>query len=114
MYASPLSSSVTSEVLVKPSLLPYPSPKQKAQEAPAFSRLPVKRDDGWDAAPVGIAISQWHWLLLYSDRIVGIARETEKVVFDEKLPLVSRTRGQAVSRLTKLLGTQRESDRSVR
>jgi hypothetical protein len=27
--------------------------------------------------------------LLYSDRIVGVSRETEKVVWDEVLPVVS-------------------------
>ena len=40
--------------------------------------------------PVSIAITQWHWLLLYSDRVVGVARESEKVVWDEMLPLVSQ------------------------
>lgn len=38
--------------------------------------------------PLSIAITQWHWLLLYTDRLVAVARENEKVVWEEALPLV--------------------------
>jgi hypothetical protein len=37
--------------------------------------------------PVSLAITEWHYLLLYTDRIVGIAREDERIVWDEALPL---------------------------
>jgi len=82
LYTSLLSTTAAPEILVKPSLVPYPT----STPGPAFSRnsAPSTTD-----VPLNIAISQWHWILLYSDRMVGISRETEKVVFEEKLPLVS-------------------------
>lgn len=34
-----------------------------------------------------MAISRWHWLFLYENRIVAVSRETEKVVWDETISL---------------------------
>lgn len=85
LYTSPLPSSPSTDILIKPALLPYPS---LDSAGPAFVRSPLK-SPGQTAIPISVVITQWHWLLLYSDRIVGVSRETEKVVWDEVLPVVS-------------------------
>jgi hypothetical protein len=85
LYTSPLPSSPSTDILIKPSLLPYPS---LDSAGPAFVRSPLK-SPAQTAIPISVVITQWHWLLLYSDRIVGVSRETEKVVWDEALPVVS-------------------------
>jgi hypothetical protein len=40
-----------------------------------------------DTIPISITITEWHYLLLYVDRIVAISREDETVVWSESLPL---------------------------
>jgi hypothetical protein len=87
LYTSPLNSTPSSEILVKPSLLPYPS--LDSSNSPAFDRALSAASPAAPPVPVSIAVTQWHWLLLYPDRIVGVARESEKVVWNEALPLVS-------------------------
>ena len=88
LYTSPLASTTTPEVVSKPSLVPYPPAPGSAQ--PSFNRSTAAPDA--TPVPISVAISQWHWILLYTDRIVGIARETEKVVFEERISLVSSMR----------------------
>jgi hypothetical protein len=85
LYTSPLASTTTPEVVAKPSLIPYPPAPGSTQ--PGFNRSPAAPEA--TPIPINVAISQWHWILLYTDRIVGIARETEKVVFEERISLVS-------------------------
>ena len=40
---------------------------------------------------MAVSITRWHYLLLYSDRLVAISRESEKTVWEEMLPLVCFT-----------------------
>lgn len=86
LYTSSLSGSPTNDILSKPSLLPFPS-LEDASPAPAFSRAPAASPIP-APVPLSIAITQWHWLLLYPERLVAIARENEKIVWEEQLPLV--------------------------
>lgn len=79
---------------MKPSLLPYPP--LESSLATTFSRNAPAITPGLPPIPVSIAITQWHWLLLYPDRVVGVARESEKVVWDEMLPIVRDLRSRLV------------------
>ena len=42
--------------------------------------------------PISIALTGFHFLLLYKDRVVGVSNLNDKVVYEEVLPLVSRSR----------------------
>ncbi|PWN40101.1 hypothetical protein IE81DRAFT_325904 [Ceraceosorus guamensis] len=65
-------------VLVSANLLPYP----------AVSALEEQGEDGAVAEiPLSIALSEFHFLLLYQDRITGISALDDRVVFEEALPL---------------------------
>lgn len=89
LYHSQLLSSATPDILHKPSLLPYPpAPVVETTPTTAFRRgQQPTTPSGPAPIPISMAISKWHWLLLFDDRIVAISRESEKVVWDESLPL---------------------------
>jgi hypothetical protein len=78
---------MTPDILTKPSLLPYPS--RDGRPVPAFNRTSSTKNPEHNPVPISIALTKWHWILLYQDRILGIARENGKVVYNEPLPLVS-------------------------
>jgi len=40
--------------------------------------------------PQSIALTEFHFILLYKDRIAGVCSLDEKLVYEESLPLVSR------------------------
>ena len=82
LYASSLSTTPTSEILQHPTLIPYPP----SSSTPAFARSSAQANTA-DSIPISITITEWHYLLLYVDRVVGISREDEKVVWQESLPL---------------------------
>ncbi|WWD16593.1 hypothetical protein CI109_101021 [Kwoniella shandongensis] len=96
LYTSSLATSPSSEILPKASLLPYPSFEQPAA-TPAFSRQAGPTSPSLPPIPISIAITQWHWLLLYNDRVVGISRENEKIVWEEALPLAGDERAIGLS-----------------
>ncbi|WWC87797.1 uncharacterized protein L201_002689 [Kwoniella dendrophila CBS 6074] len=85
LYTSSISTSLSNDILTKPSLIPYSSFDNPS--TPAFNRNVPVSSPVTPPIPTAISITQWHWLLLYPNRIVGISRETEKVVWDEQLPL---------------------------
>ncbi|WWC68724.1 uncharacterized protein I206_102658 [Kwoniella pini CBS 10737] len=87
LYTSPIATSLSNDLLTKPSLIPYPS--FDTPSTPAFNRNVPASTSSRSPIPIAVSITQWHWLLLYSNRIVGISRETEKVVWDEQLPLAT-------------------------
>jgi hypothetical protein len=62
------------------SLLPYPS-----------------FDSGEPEPPLSISLTQFHFLLLYKDRLVGVGNLDDRVAYDERLPLNGRetVRGMA-------------------
>ncbi|WRT65614.1 uncharacterized protein IL334_002559 [Kwoniella shivajii] len=85
LYTSSIATTLSNDILTKPSLIPYPS--FDTSSTPAFNRNVPAASPSLPPIPVAVAVTQWHWLLLYQNRIVGISRETEKVVWDEQLPL---------------------------
>ncbi|WVQ94630.1 hypothetical protein IAU59_001710 [Kwoniella sp. CBS 9459] len=87
LYTSSIATSLSTDILLKPSLLPYPS--FDSSPAPAFNRRAPVVSPGLPPVPLAVAITPWHWLLLYSDRVIGISRENEKVVWNEQLPLAA-------------------------
>ncbi|GMK58572.1 hypothetical protein CspeluHIS016_0600140 [Cutaneotrichosporon spelunceum] len=88
LYHSSLSSNPTTEVLYQPSLLPYPTPP--AAEGPpstTFRRNAAPVPETPAPVPISFAVSEWHWIFLYDDRVTAVSRLSEKVVWDEPLPL---------------------------
>ncbi|WVR03897.1 hypothetical protein IAU60_000896 [Kwoniella sp. DSM 27419] len=95
LYTSSLATQLSSDILLKPSLLPYPSLDRPS--GPTFSRQAAAAASNSPPVPLAVAITQWHWLLLYSDRVVGVSRENEKVVWNEQLPLAMDERAIGLS-----------------
>ena len=86
LYNAAISATPTPEVFHKASLYPYPPAPEPASTGPAFSRSPPKPTSP-APVPISFVVTQWHWLFLYNDRIVGVSRETDKVVWEEPIPL---------------------------
>ncbi|KAL7419717.1 tethering complex subunit [Cryptotrichosporon argae] len=84
LYHAGIASSPSTETLEKASLLPYPAAAPETP-APAFNRAPAASDG--PQIPISVVITRWHWLFLYADHVVAVASETEKVVWDEALPM---------------------------
>ncbi|EIW66818.1 hypothetical protein TREMEDRAFT_40794 [Tremella mesenterica DSM 1558] len=95
LYASPIAASSGGDILPKPSLLPYPLSDESTP--PPFSRTAVSTTPRLPPVPISVSITQWHWLLLYPTRIVGISRESEKQVWEENLPLAVDERATGLS-----------------
>ncbi|ODN76696.1 hypothetical protein L202_05330 [Cryptococcus amylolentus CBS 6039] len=83
LYTSSLSEGPANEILNRPSLLPYPA----SEEEPAGFSRHITPSAAVPAVPIDVAITRWHWLLLYPDQVVAISRENEKLVWEERLPL---------------------------
>lgn len=60
------------ELIDAAQLLPYPS----------------HSEDGIPEMPLSIALTNFHFLLLYKDRLVGVCNLNEKTTYEEFLPLV--------------------------
>lgn len=61
------------ELIDAAQLLPYPSSSS---------------EDGTPELPISIALTNFHFLLLYKDRLVGVCNLNEKTTYEEFLPLV--------------------------
>lgn len=57
-------------------LLPYP-----------VLTLPAGRDA--DQLPISLSLTEFHFILLYKDRIVGVCNLDDKLTYEELLPIVS-------------------------
>lgn len=113
LYTSSLSSAPSNDILLRPSLIPYPIFDDSALHD--FAPRPAPSSPSLPAIPIAVAVTQWHWLLLYSDRVAGVSRENEKVVWEEKLPLVSSLLSQNnVMSLTKNIVRRRKGHWHVR
>lgn len=86
LYNSPLSRQPTTEVLEKPLLLPFPPPPVADAPTGGFRRSAAPAPTA-TPKPISVAISRWHWLFLYENRVVAVSRENEKVVWDESITL---------------------------
>ena len=63
-------------------LLPYPV----LTSSPSLS--PTRREAASAAAPMSISLTEFHFLLLYRDRVLGISNLNEQLAYEELLPLV--------------------------
>ncbi|WOO79548.1 Vacuolar protein sorting-associated protein 18 [Vanrija pseudolonga] len=86
LYHSALSNKPTNDILFKPTLLPYP-PAPEQSPTPVFGRGSGRQTPSKAPIPLSVAVTQWHFLLLFPDRVVAVARENDKVVWDEPLAL---------------------------
>jgi hypothetical protein len=43
-----------------------------------------------ETAPLAIALTEWHFVALFSDRLVAFSRLGERLVWESRVPLVSR------------------------
>ena len=64
-------------------LLPHPA----LPASPSLS--PSRQDAAQTAIPISIALTEFHFLLLYRDRVLGISNLNEQLAYEELLPLVS-------------------------
>ena len=88
LYVSPVSITQSADILTRSSLIPYPPSQAPSNDRPGFARKATDKDFS-PPTPLGGAVTDWHWLLLYQDQLIGISRESEKEVYRERLPLVS-------------------------
>ncbi len=63
-------------------LLPHPT----LPASPSLS--PSRQDAAQNATPISIALTEFHFLLLYRDRVLGISNLNEQLAYEELLPLV--------------------------
>lgn len=85
--ARPISGDLSSQDLLDASsLLPYPS----APSDGGTGRSPgVKDPTSADSFPLGVVLTEFHFLLLLKDRVMGYSRLDESLVYDEIITLVS-------------------------
>lgn len=96
MYHGGLNFNSTSDDLVDgASLLPYPS-----------------FESGVSDAPLSISVTQFHFLLLYHDRLIGVGNLDERVAYDERLPLVRRFHRISPTSTCSRSAGERKRDRS--
>ena len=62
-------------------LLPYPT----LVSSPSFS---PSRQNTENAAPISMSLTEFHFLMLYQDRVLGISNLNEQLAYEELLPLV--------------------------
>ncbi|KAM5530109.1 hypothetical protein V8D89_016218, partial [Ganoderma adspersum] len=62
-------------------LLPHPA----LPASPSLS--PSRQDAAQTATPISIALTEFHFLLLYRDRVLGISNLNEQLAYEELLPL---------------------------
>ena len=71
--------STTDDLIDAAQLLPYPaltslSPSTPGRDVPEI--------------PVSTVLTEFHFILLYKDRVVGVCNLDEKLTYEESLPLV--------------------------
>jgi hypothetical protein len=64
-------------VIDTPQLLPYPATRLELDASSAVSEIPI-----------AIALTEFHFILLYKERIRAVNQLNDQIVFDELIPLV--------------------------
>ncbi len=64
-------------------LLPYPI----MASSPSLS--PTRQNTASSTVPISMSLTEFHFLLLYRDRVLGISNLNEQLAYEELLPLVS-------------------------
>lgn len=65
-------------VIDTPQLLPYPATRLELDASSAVSEIPI-----------AIALTEFHFILLYKERIRAVNQLNDQIVFDELIPLVT-------------------------
>jgi hypothetical protein len=78
-------------IIESASLVPYPAePVSPTHHTALASGVEDSEDNhGRMEMPISMALTEWHFLLLYADRIRVIGLLSDKVVYEEALDLVS-------------------------
>jgi hypothetical protein len=85
-------------------LLPYPT----FSTSPSLS--PGRNNSEELTLPISMVFTEFHFVLLYRDRIIGVSTLNEQVTYEDILPLVSRhAEVPTTYRLTSPIETQRTS-----
>jgi hypothetical protein len=71
--------STSDDLIDAAQLLPYPT----------FSSSTSSPSSQTAETPTSIALTEFHLILLYKDRIAGVSRLDEKLTYEESLPLAS-------------------------
>ncbi|QRV76011.1 vacuolar protein sorting-associated protein 18 [Ceratobasidium sp. AG-Ba] len=83
--ARPMSGDSSSQDLLDASsLLPYPT--TLSDGTTALARSPGSTTSA-DSFPIGVVLTEFHFLLLMKDRVIGFSRLDESLVYDEIIPL---------------------------
>ncbi|EJF66976.1 hypothetical protein DICSQDRAFT_95920 [Dichomitus squalens LYAD-421 SS1] len=71
----------TDDLIDGAQLLPYPA----LVSSPSLS--PTRQNATENATPISISLTEFHFLLLYRDRVLGISNLNEQLAYEELLPL---------------------------
>ena len=83
IYHGTLNFESTSDDLIDGAqLLPYPTFPQQVSYSPS-GRSPELGE-----VPFSMALTEYHFLLLYRDRVVGVSTLNEQLTYEDILPLV--------------------------
>ena len=63
-------------------LLPWPT----FPVSPSIS--PVRKNMDLDESPMSMALTEFHFILLYKNRLVGVSNLNEQLTYEEILPMV--------------------------
>lgn len=67
----------------------YDSNTEDFIDAAQLLPYPLRPSTTTPQPPQSIALTEFHFILLYKDRIAGVCSLDEKLVYEESLPLVS-------------------------
>ena len=78
-------------IIESASLIPYPTepPPSKPLSSQYRNEADDEDEEGRTEVPLSMALTEWHFVLLYSDKVRVIELLSDKVVFEERLDLVS-------------------------
>ncbi|KAI0652186.1 Pep3/Vps18/deep orange family-domain-containing protein [Trametes meyenii] len=71
----------TDDLIDGAQLLPYPA----TVSSPSLS--PTRNNTAPNNAPISMALTEFHFLLLYRDRVLGVSNLNEQLAYEELLPL---------------------------
>lgn len=57
----------------------------------ALLPYPAQSDNSIPENPLSLSLTEFHFILLYKDRVIGICNLDDKLTYEETLPLVSAT-----------------------
>jgi len=81
------SSQTASGILHSPLLTPLTPSSSSLLANPTLLHFPTTSSPSTQT-PISMTVTQYHYLLLYSDRVCAVGRLDERLVWEERLPLV--------------------------